>query len=74
LLSYKYLGDPQPGWRIVGIGDLNGDGHPDLIWQQDGTNVPVVWYMGGADGSTLLGYKYLSDPQPGWRIIAVGEW
>src|SRR5262245_18157027 len=73
LLSAKYLSDPQPGWRIVAVGDLNGDGHPDLIWQQDGTNVPGVWYMGGADGSTRLNAKFLSDPQPGWRIVAVGD-
>ena len=51
-----------------------GLAHVNLIWQQDGTNMPGVWYMGGADGSTLLSYKYLSDPQPGWRIVSVGEW
>src|SRR5262249_50707890 len=73
-LSTKYLGDSQPGWRIVAVGDLNGDGHLDLIWQQDGTNVPGIWYMGGTDGSTLLSTKVLSGPQfSGWRIVAVRD-
>ena len=73
-LSSKVLGDSQPGWRIVAVGDLNGDGHPDLIWQ-NGTNLPSVWYMGGADGSTLLSSKVLSDsPIPGWRICGVEVW
>ena len=68
-LSSKVLSDSIPGWGIVGVGDLNGDGHPDLIWQQDETNVPGVWYMGGTDGSTYPSSKYLSGPQPGWRIV-----
>ena len=66
--------EPLTGWRVVGVGDLNGDGHPDLIWQQDGTNVTSVWYMGGADGSTFLSNKVLSDSIPGWRICGVEVW
>jgi hypothetical protein len=73
VLSTKILSGPEPGWRIVAAGDLNGDGHPDLIWQQDGTNVPGVWYMGGSDGSTVLSTKILSGPEPGWRIVAAGD-
>ena len=70
-LSAKLLSDYDsiPGWRIVAVGDLNGDGHPDLIWQQDETNVPGVWYMGGTDGSTYFSSKLFSGAQPGWRIV-----
>jgi hypothetical protein len=69
VLSSKVLyGTAVPGWRISGVADLDGDGHPDLIWQQDGTNVPAVWYMGGADGSSLLSAKAFYGPIPGWRI------
>jgi len=32
-------------------------------------NVPVVWYISGADDSTILSGKTLSGPQPGWRIV-----
>ena len=45
LLSVKVLSGPLAGWRIVGAADQNVDGHPDLVWQQDGTNVPALWYM-----------------------------
>src|SRR5262249_367561 len=50
-----------------------GLSHVNLIWQQDGTNVVSVWYMGGADGSTLLSYKTLSGPISGWRIVGAGD-
>jgi hypothetical protein len=69
LLSAKTLGGPLPGWRIVAVADLDRNGHPDLVWQQDGTNVPIVWYMSGDDGSTILTTKTLGGPQPGWRIV-----
>jgi hypothetical protein len=73
LLSSKALYAPVPGWRIVGVADLDGNGHPDLLWQQDGTNEPVVWYMGGDDGSSLLSDKVLYGPLPGWRIVGVAD-
>jgi len=73
LLRSSVLYGPLPGWRIVGVADLNVDGHPDLVWQQDGTNVPAVWYMGGADGGTLLSAKALSGPLAGWRIVGAAD-
>jgi len=71
-LSSTYLSGPEPGWHIVAVADLDGNGHPDLIWQYTDGSV-VVWYMGGAGGSTLLSYKYLSGPEPGWRLAAVAD-
>jgi hypothetical protein len=73
ILSGKTLRGPQPGWRIAGVADLNGDGHPDVIWQQDGTNAVNVWYMAGADGNTILSSKGLIGALPGWRIVAVAD-
>ena len=29
------LGNPGPDWHVKGTGDFNGDGHPDLLWQND---------------------------------------
>ena len=42
------------GWTVVGVRDFNGDGKPDLVWQNDATQQVVVWYMGGAQGKTFL--------------------
>ena len=43
------------GWSVVGPRDFNGDGKPDLVWQNDGTWQVVVWYMGGPQGNSFLG-------------------
>jgi hypothetical protein len=63
-----------PGWNIVGIGDFNGDGHPDVIWQNEATRQAIVWLLGGAQGVTLLGTSWISQGDvPGWTIVATGD-
>jgi hypothetical protein len=44
-------------WVIVGTGDFNGDGWPDILWRYNGSGGKnVVWYMYGATrtGTALL--------------------
>jgi hypothetical protein len=75
MLQWDYLStNGVPGWTVVGAGDFNNDGHPDIVWQNDSTREATVWYMGGAQGLTLLSWNYLSTVDlPGWRIAAVGD-
>ena len=57
-------------WRLVGAGDLNGDGKRDLVWRHSGSGVIGAWMMNGATaGSTAV----LSPGQISldWRIGAV---
>ena len=67
-LSNAYLGTSTilspgvPGWRAAALTDLDRDGKPDLIWQNDALGV-VVWYQGSAVGQT-----WLSGPAPGWTV------
>jgi hypothetical protein len=35
----------KPSWKIVGTGDFDRDGRPDILWQGEETR---VWYMRGA--------------------------
>jgi len=71
--NWLYLVGPG-GWHIVGAGDFNGDGVPDLVWQNDTTNQVTVNYFGGSGGATLIGWNYLY-PQgiPGWHVVAVAD-
>jgi FG-GAP-like repeat/FG-GAP repeat len=62
------------GWTIVGTRDFNGDGKPDLVWQNDATQQVVVWYMGGAQGNTFLWWDWLAqDGVAGWYVVATGD-
>jgi hypothetical protein len=47
----KLVGTADPGeWSLHGCGDVDGDGHPDLLWQDYAHAVTAdVWYMHGLD-------------------------
>ena len=60
-------------WHIVGTGDFNGDGRPDLVWQDYNKGYLAVWYMNGA---ARIGYATFSTPQVsdmGWKIEGVAD-
>jgi len=64
----------NPGWTVVAVADVNGDGVPDLIWQNDTTRQVTVNYYGGAGGATMTGWAWLnSTGNPGWTVVAVAD-
>jgi hypothetical protein len=63
-----------PGWNLVGAADFNGDGIPDLLWQNDATRQVVVWYMNGTGTSGAHSFAWVTqNGVPGWSIRAVGD-
>jgi hypothetical protein len=59
-----------PGWTVVGASDFNGDGVPDLVWQNDATAQVTVNYYGGTGGATYIGWNWLaSSGFPGWTAV-----
>jgi hypothetical protein len=62
---------PIPGnaWKIRAVGDLDGDGKPDLIWQHAQSGDLAVWFMDGINriSGTLLSPSNASDL--GWHIV-----
>ena len=61
------LGD----WKIAGIGDLNGDGFADLVFQNAAGQI-AVWYLNGSGVTTSGGYL-CSASLGDWKIVAVGD-
>lgn len=73
--SYAWLQSSNtPGWSVVGLGDLDGNGKPDLIWQHDGTRQVAAWYMGGALGNEFQSFNWLqSSNTPGWSVAGTAD-
>ena len=50
-------------------GDFNGDGSPDLLWQND-SGEAAVWET---DGAAVTAGASLGNPGPSWHIVAAGD-
>ena len=59
-------------WNIVGIGDFNGDGNPDVVWQDPASGAVQIWYLGGSGGVTLLGAANITTENP-WKVVSVAD-
>ena len=70
---FKPSAPSNPSWRIVGSGDFNGDGKPDLVWQHTNGSL-AAWFM---DGVNLTAGSLFNPSGPGdakWRIVGVGDY
>ncbi len=75
LQSWKWLqSSAVPGWTVEAVADFNGDGVPDLVWQEDATGKVVVHYYGSSGGAVFQGWNWLqSAPVPGWTVVGAGD-
>jgi uncharacterized repeat protein (TIGR01451 family) len=60
-------------WRMVGTGDFNLDGKPDILWRHDFSGENVVWYMNGVNltSGTFTVPASLTDTR--WKMAGVGD-
>jgi sugar lactone lactonase YvrE len=70
-LAYVPGNDNLP-WVIVGAADFNGDGTPDLLWQDPTTGQMLVSYM-GTQGTTILSDTFLDQSPTGWTCIGTAD-
>jgi minor extracellular serine protease Vpr len=59
-------------WKVRAVGDLNHDGHPDLVWQYGPTGQVAFWLM---NGTTAIDYIIPNVTAPGgdWEIVGTGD-
>jgi hypothetical protein len=55
---------------IKGVGDFNGDGMADILWQNVNTNALSIWFMNGTQISWSAGF---GTANPGWNIVGTGD-
>jgi hypothetical protein len=74
MTSFAYLTPNTPGdpsWKIVGAGDLNGDGRPDLVWRHQVSGELAVWLM---IGTKMAAWEFLTPRTASgtdWNVGAV---
>jgi subtilisin family serine protease len=59
------------GWKVVGTGDVNGDGKADLILQTPSNGIYV--YLMNGKNVTAHGYIYNPDASWPWKVVGVGD-
>jgi hypothetical protein len=55
-------------WKVVGVGDFNGDGASDIFWRNASSGQNAVWYSA----------NYLTQPSvaaaaTAWRVVSIGD-
>ena len=60
-------------WKVVGTGDFNGDGHPDLLWHHQTQGWLSTWLMNGRQQVT--GTSLLPDrvTDTNWKVVGTGD-
>jgi hypothetical protein len=59
-------------WQIVGTGDFNGDGKPDILWRNYVTGENGIWYM---NAEIRIGANYLATvADTNWQIVGTGDY
>ncbi|MDQ3280042.1 MAG: VCBS repeat-containing protein [Acidobacteriota bacterium] len=62
-----YNGD----WKVLGVGDLDGDGSPDILWQNKNTFDVRLWTM--CDHVQNWTGTLPAVPDPLWQFVGLGD-
>jgi hypothetical protein len=74
IVSSRFLSPSAVGleWKLRGSGDFNGDGKPDLVWQNTTTG-DVYYYLMDGVLAFAMGSFTPSQASPSWEIASVRD-
>jgi hypothetical protein len=65
------ISNPGQGWRAVAVGDFNGDGYSDILFQHSSGAI-AVWTT-NSNGTLTKGNGYYPNPPQGWHVVGTGD-
>ena len=68
-LSIQRMTDAN--WQVSAMGDLNGDGHKDIVWRHTGGSI-AVWFLNGTQ-VIQTSVLTISGADPTWKIRGAGD-
>jgi hypothetical protein len=72
-MNWVSFGTGGSGWTIAGVGDFNGDGKADVLWQDAvGGQVQAGAWESSPDGGA--NWVSFGTGGPGWTIVGVGDY
>ena len=60
-------------WKVAGMGDLNGDGQQDVVWQNDATGALAAWYLRGSQVTLTASLSISGVSDTAWKVRGVGD-
>ena len=66
----------DPYYQVKGIGDFDGDGISDILWQDTSSGRPtsgwtLIWFMDGSTIASGEAVRLVGDPN--WKVRGVGD-
>jgi hypothetical protein len=76
VLSSGDLGNPGPSSHAKGLGDFNGDGNSDILFQNDSGEV-AIWELNGGGANPpapqVIAAASLGNPGPSWHALGTAD-
>jgi hypothetical protein len=71
--SSPWFATAAAGWTLAAVADMNGDGIPDLIFQNPSTGGVSIWFMTGWNGLTISSAPIIYTAAPQWQLVAAAD-
>ena len=61
------------GWVLIGAADLDGTGHPQLIWRNTNSGTVAAWVFSATQPFQPVQYPVFAVPPLSWSIRGIGK-